>query len=774
MKTFSCPSRTVRGLVSALLLLVAGGCRAVPGEAPVGGAFDVVPDRSSAGEGRLRRVRDLARAQDRGAALALLEADRPLDPHDPERAWLLVALWKDLGARFRAARAVEAMPPGSLRTTLLAATAETPREGLTWLGTGRGPDGFAELVRAHLYAAAGDTAAAQAAAERARSAGPLLVRIDAALLGAALAADRADPASARRLLAEVDAIAPWDARGKHALGLLERAVGRLPEAVAALTEALRLAPRSDLIAHDLHDAWRRLPPGASRDRSGRDVLTLDGYGNPVWHALAGAVFLDVVGDPVAAERHLRSALDGGIGPVPAEHDLRRALARLGRYADAVEILDAAAPPGVRDAPENLVAPCWCALAVAAARAPDRSAPAAARVDLAMALASLGAHHDALEVLGGLDDDRAASLRRRIEADIAFEDALEAQIADGYAAASRGEPARDLDAILAAIPGLAARHLPPSAATRLRDVRAGVSTVPLIGSWVDHSVRTTNPLVRYLRERGRYLVLGQRVGEPVEAVLFSAIYLAENADVRTTGFRHRHDVAIGIDRAIGTAAVAKGAELGGACLPDGLWLDADSARTTEWGWRRALVRDPATLAHADDPPPEVGGEGRLALTDPAGVTERLLRRVMRDRPNDAWSSWWTLRAHEAGHVTDLRRHLPILAGLSSTLRLAVRAGFAPRDVERHLERQAQLAAVIDARDPALAVAEMTAMLPVVERDPEVHRGGYRDALGAMLRHLDRRAGAWPAIDRSRRLLPQLDRLDDGALRQIAWDAWCEGG
>lgn len=771
------PARRIRTgvLLTALLGAVSGpsaGCRTeLRGDGSAGLA---APARTATLDlGRLQAVRERARAHDRAGALELLEPDRPLEASDPERCWLLVALWREVGARSHAARAVDAMPPGSLRTTLVAFTRETPREALSILGQGPGHDGWADLVRSHVLVGLGDLRGSRDAADRAARAPWLLVRIDGLLVAAALHAELGDLAAARSRLASVRELAPWDARGAHETGLLERRVGRPRAAAEALLEGLATAPASETVARDLHDTWRTLAPGADRDRLGRAALALQASGNPAWEALASAVALDVLDDPLAAEQHARRALAAGALPVPTEHDLRRALFAQGRYREAVAILQAALPPDVRAAPENLVGPCWEALAAAVAAAPDRSAADDARVVLARALLALGAHADALIVLDGARGAQARSLVRRLEGHIAFERALADILRAGYADAARDESPADLDGVLARVPGLARRHLAPRDAAALADVTTGVSSVPLLGAWVDHGVRATSPLVRHFRAHGRYLVLGQRARGPVEAVVLSLAYLAEDVPLRTTGFVHRHDVAIGIDRGLGTAVVAEGGELGGACLPDALWLDADSARTSDAAWRRVLVRDPATMRFAHGPPPPVGAEGRLALTDPAGVTERLVARVARQRGTDPWSSWFTLRAHEAGHVTDLRTHLPVLQGLPASIRLLAKAGGSFHDVERHLECQAQLAAVVDARDPALAVAEMTAMLPVVEPDAEVHRGGYHDALQRMLRHIDRHPLEYPGLDRTKRLLPQLDRLDDAALRRAAWNAWRAG-
>ena len=100
------------------------------------------------------------------------------------------------------------------------------------------------------------------------------------------------------------------------------------------------------------------------------------------------------------------------------------------------------------------------------------------------------------------------------------------------------------------------------------------------------------------------------------------------------------------------------------------------------------------------------------------------------------------------------------------------GFSFSRVQMDLERRAQLAACIDAPDPDLALAEMLVSLPITERDPEVHDGGYRDGLWAMVLHVQGRPDLYPQIDRSKRVLTQLDRLSNAQIRQAARAAICK--
>ena len=107
------------------------------------------------------------------------------------------------------------------------------------------------------------------------------------------------------------------------------------------------------------------------------------------------------------------------------------------------------------------------------------------------------------------------------------------------------------------------------------------------------------------------------------------------------------------------------------------------------------------------------------------------------------------------------------------------------VARHTERpaggigqkvplgRAQLAAVSDAPDPDLALIDLIRPLPLFDRAPEVHDRGYRDAAAAIVRWVHRHAARFPAIDPTRKVLPQLDRLTPEEIRTAARGVLAEG-
>ncbi|MFM8980423.1 MAG: hypothetical protein ACKOSS_08175, partial [Planctomycetia bacterium] len=408
---------------------------------------------------------------------------------------------------------------------------------------------------------------------------------------------------------------------------------------------------------------------------------------------------------------------------------------------------------------------------AGAAAPAPGAGASAVEARATALVGVGALHEALAVLHGVPTGTAAALARRLEGQLAFEEALRAEVEAGYRdghlhpSGGGGPP---LARVLARVAQAARVHLVPEEAARLTDPRAGLREVGLVGAWLDHRVQGSAPLVQHFRAYGRYLVLGQRNGEPVEAIVFSLAALVPQARIEVRGQALAHDLALGYDRVLRSFVDAQAGGLAGACLPDGLWLDADAALEAQHEALAPLRRDPSLAeAAARLPLPAADGpRGRTALDDPAGLRLRLLAAHQRLAPGERWASLATLQAHEEGHVLDLRRHLPLWRGLPATLGLLAREGFAFARFEAALERRAQLAALASSPVPYLVLAEMVDRLPAEERDGDPHSVGYREGLARLVAHVAARPDLYPQVDRSRLVLAQLDRLSPQQLKAAA--------
>ncbi|MDJ0520464.1 MAG: hypothetical protein QNJ90_00160 [Planctomycetota bacterium] len=758
-------SRLVYRLLILLPLLA--GCTGTP-EPPAGPPASAVRVAIPAYVSGVRRA---VRAKDRGEAFRLLRIAEPLDVRDPERIWLLVRLAPSWCAAHDLRRRVRSLPPGDVGAAMRALAAED-RAGAAarvLADSATGPRDWRHLVAAHLLAETGDGDEAVYYADQALRSPRDLVRQEAWLLRGRTRLGDGDLDAAHRAADEAAVLDPTDARPPRLHADAFKAAGRIDDAALQLLAALTIAPESPRYAHRLAetlrlgvepDTWARVDAAlpALRDPAGRNAELM------ALRALAA----DHAGRAIEAERHYRAALAGGAIAVPLDRDLRRLLVARGAWREAMAWLHRAVPPDLLSDPHNLLVPRWTRLARASAAAPGPAAPAPARFELGQALVGVGALDEAVIVLDTVPAPEARALATRVRGHLALEAGLRAWIEAGYNAGKRKEEPPTFDAGLDLLRTLARRHLTPDEQRAFADPRVGLRELPLLGSWLDHSTHTTSPVVAHFRRYGRFLMFGQQGDVPVEAIVLSLAALSADRPITSVGKQYRHDLAIGYDRALRSNIAAQGGMLGGACLADGIWIDADSARRTEFELRQALLGDHGFLRQVDrsGPLPADTLDGAEALTDPDCVAARLVARYARRKPNDPWGSYGTLVVHEYGHLVDLDRHLPILPKLPNTAALLVRGGLDFDVIQIELEMRAQLGACVDAPDPDLALAEMLLALPVVQRRPDVHDGGYREGLGAMIRHILQRPDLYPQIDRRKRVLTQLDRLTNAQIRQAA--------
>lgn len=719
----------------------------------------------------VRQARHRIRAHDRADALRLLESERGLDASEPERSWLTAALWMDLGARDGALERARRLPDGPFARSLQSLLTVRPRDALHVLKPAGGSveaHPYVDLALTVAHAGLDQPQQALFHADRAWRGPSAFARVEAALLLAQLEMDEGNiDAAARVLHVTFQDDGAYDARLPRSHAQIERRGGRLAGAAEHLLMALRVAPRNENIARDIADLWREglTPEVEAIIASGVAALAPAIQDNPEVGIVVGMT--QSASQPAEAVRAYRAALAAGAVAVPAERELRLLLFRLGEHSAALALLAKALPPGITQRPTNLMRTQWAAVSRTGAACPSPAAGPHACWALGRALIGVGALEDGEAVLEGGAGTMGAPLLARVRSHLAFEAALRVLIERGYQTAAAKDDPPDIDAILGAIPALARRTLPADEAASLCNLAVGQRSMPLVGSWLDHRTRSSSPLVQQFRNYGRYLMFGQRSGAPVEVVVFSLGSLEEARVIKTAGRTYRHDVAIGYDRGLRSHVDAQGGSLSGACLADGIWLDADSARYSEHGLRRSLIRDPAVMAFTRrSQPPKAA---LFSLDEPGTVAIRLFARYVARRPHDEWGSFYTLQAHEFGHLVDLRAYLPLGKNIGGAFGLLADAGFSAHQVEMELERRAQLAACVDARDADLALAEMCLALPVVSPEPEVHDGGYRDGLGDMVQHWHRNPAEYPTFDEARSLAGQLDRLDSAAIRRLAYNA-----
>lgn len=719
---------------------------------------------------RVIQARQRLRAQDTGAALDLLEPHRPLTAAEPERSWLLAHIWHERSEGPRARAAAWAMPRSSFRTALVASLAEDPAGALQEVRYAlyRCRDPWLELTGAYLQQVLGDGPAARAHALRARGRGSVFVDVDALLVIARTYLADGRLGDAAVAAAAASRLAPEDARTYLIGAAAARRDGHPGSAAAFLVEALRQVPTSESYAWRLAELLRRDPDAALARRVGQALAGVVRRPNPEREALLAWLAKQRGAEGEAVARYERALADGA-NPIPAEQELRGLLARRGDYRRVVELLLSAIPEDVREDPRNLRRGAWAALRQAVEAAPDGHANEDRRVVLARALVAVGAHDEARAVLGVAAGAAARDLAGRLAAHRAFLRDFETALEGGYRQKDRKREPPGLPAMLSVMTRLARRHLPADEVCAFASPTRGLRSVSCVGSWLDHSTDTTSPIVAYFRRYGTYLVLGRRNDQPVEAVLLSLGSLVRDQTITTRGHRYRHDVAVGFDRRLRSFVSSLGGDLGGACLPDGIWMDADSVRALEHGIRLVPTRDRSWIRIVSRGPRLVAPDtpdGVLALGEGAGAGARLLLRYLERCKDDPWGSFRTLRAHEYGHLVELRRHLPLRQGLAASLALLAESRFSLAVAERTLEMRAQLAAVAESPDPDLALAEMLLAIPVYTADPDPHDAGYQDGVRRLMVEVRARPDLYPQIAPCYRILPQLDRLSDAQIRQAA--------
>jgi hypothetical protein len=240
----------------------------------------------------------------------------------------------------------------------------------------------------------------------------------------------------------------------------------------------------------------------------------------------------------------------------------------------------------------------------------------------------------------------------------------------------------------------------------------------------------------------------------------------------------------------------GAQISGAALHEGYWVDLDSVRTEFlfWNdferrfldpaqgarWERAL----ATRGLALETAPERNGERRRErrATQPLlGASELVRLAILSDRRALRAAEGAEVRdlvsfeelarltaLHEEGHLCERARFLPLSRRWPHVLAFFASSGFSPQRVAERLEERAQLVALCTASDPRVPLVEI---LRAVEMGGSLtpHAAGYGSILEGLLREIDRDLAEdperWPELDPDRMIAHQLHRIGPGRLRGL---------
>jgi len=277
----------------------------------------------------------------------------------------------------------------------------------------------------------------------------------------------------------------------------------------------------------------------------------------------------------------------------------------------------------------------------------------------------------------------------------------------------------------------------------------------VGTLLDPTERSDEPLVRELAGFGLLLVLGQRSGGPPEAMLAELVRREPMGRARVRGAEVEREVAwIGTRHVSGYQEWAGGGDLAGLALQGMVLVDLRAIAR----WQGEIERRRARLEPRREEilaEPALDDPWTKAIDDPAGVEDRLYLEGPLDLRGEVLK-------HEEAHLVDADRHLPVLSHPLRNFELALKGGFDASEILALLERNAQLAAVAEGPAPRAALATCCAALS--RGDP--HGVGYGAIVEAFVEEIAAQPERYPEIDASRVIVQQLHRLSDAQIRALA--------
>ena len=301
------------------------------------------------------------------------------------------------------------------------------------------------------------------------------------------------------------------------------------------------------------------------------------------------------------------------------------------------------------------------------------------------------------------------------------------------------------------------------------------------------------LAEWLEDVGRFGLFGQMSGEDPDGTILARVLVAERRGEHL-GVPWAGSVAWCEGADLKSRAGRQGAEISGAALHEGYWLDIDSIRRERAPWieferrfysergaeriERALATRGLVLATSREHGEQRRSERRDA-TMLLGEGDRVRLAVIADRrargekgPGISLDELLEATAtHEEAHLCDRTRFLPFSQHLWRALRLFARSGLTPSGVARRLEYRAQLVALCDVADPRVPlVSVLRSAEGGTSGDVTPHGAAYRELLRDLLVTLDvaleREPQAWPELDPDHVLVHQLHLLSPEAVRRVA--------
>ena len=299
------------------------------------------------------------------------------------------------------------------------------------------------------------------------------------------------------------------------------------------------------------------------------------------------------------------------------------------------------------------------------------------------------------------------------------------------------------------------------------------------------------LAKELEEIGRFAIFGQVVGSPPDGAILRRL-LVEPASGKHLGVRWTGTIAWCEGADVLARAGRLGAQIGGAALHEGYWVDIEVLRRELTVWNqltrkfsaagmRSRVDDVLATRgvplNGDDKNRSRLRRQRRSAEALLGEAERVRLAVLRDRAKDFETLGRmtldelveTTSVHEQGHLCDRERYLPILRNLDKVSKLLFQGSFSPHGVQKRLEYRAQLLAMCEVTDPRLPLSDV---LAAAEGGGSVtpHASAYADLLEDLLLYLDRLLESepelWTEIDPAHTLVHQLHWLGPEKVRRLA--------
>jgi hypothetical protein len=305
------------------------------------------------------------------------------------------------------------------------------------------------------------------------------------------------------------------------------------------------------------------------------------------------------------------------------------------------------------------------------------------------------------------------------------------------------------------------------------------------------------LASVLDDLGRFGVFGQVLGGGGPDGTMLQRVLVEHREGEHLGVPWSGTVAWCEGADLKSRAGRQGADISGAALHEGYWVDIDALRREREPWTAAerqflgdagrdrLDRALATRGLALSTPREKIPQRRAERCDIGmllGEADRMRLAVLRDRAANATALDRSrglvsldelleeTTIHEEGHLCDRTRFLPISKHLGRALKLLLSCGLSPTGVARRLEFRAQLIAVCEARDPRIPLVPVLRATEGADSGITPHAAAYRELLSGLIHELDIQLvhdpAAWPEIDPDYVLAHQLHRLPPERLRKLA--------